>query len=356
MFNSKINRGTVFFVLFLLILPLALFAGGKKEEPKEPVSATPDTSVQDTTVSVEREPLGAIAAEAAAIVNGSVILLKTYNGQVQTIIQQYTSQGVNFQDAQLAELKIKVLDNLIDQELLYQDAVTKGLTISDETVTRQLDAVKGQFPDDETYKKVLASQGMTEEEVKADIGRTLMVEDYIMSKFGPLIKIEDADSMKFYEENSQYFSKPEQVRASHILIKVEPDAEDSVKKDALERINAIKVRLNNGEEFSELARTLSEGPSNVNGGDLGTFGHGQMVKSFEDAVFSMDVGDISDVVETQFGYHLIRLTAKNASSSVPFEEAKGQIAEHLTQLKMADMINGYIATIKPGAVIEILVD
>ena len=350
MFNSKINRGTAFFLLFLLILPLAIFAGGKKEEPKEPVDTAPET-----TISAEREPLGVVAAEAAAIVNGSVIPLKTYNGQVQAIIQQYTSQGVNFQDAQLADLKIKVLDNLIDQELLYQDAVAKGLTVSDEAVILQLDAVKGQFPDEATYINVLASQGMTEEEVKSDIGRTLLVEDYITSKFGPLINIEDSESMKFYQDNSQYFSKPEQVRASHILIKVESDAEESVKKDALERINTIKTRLNDGEEFSELARALSEGPSNVNGGDLGAFGRGQMVKSFEDAVFAMNVGDVSDVVETQFGYHLIRLTAKEAPTSVPFEEVKGQIVDHLKQLKMADMINGYVATIKPGAVIEVLV-
>lgn len=353
MFNSKINRGTALFLLLLLVLPLAIFAGGKKEEPKE--SEEQVNIAPDPVVSTEREPIGVVAAEAAAIVNGSVIPLKTYNGQVQAIVQQYTSQGVDFQDAQLADLKIKVLENLIDQELLYQDAVTKGLTISDEAVNIQLDTVKGQFPDDAAYKNVLAAQGMTEEEVKSDIGRTLLVEDYITSKFGPLISIEDSDSLKFYQDNSQYFSRPEQVRASHILIKVEPDAEESVKKDALERINAIKTRLNGGEEFSELARTLSEGPSNVNGGDLGSFGRGQMVKPFEDAVFAMNVGDVSDVVETQFGFHLIRLTSKNAQTIVPFEEVKGQIVDHLTQLKMADMINGYIATIKPDAVIEVLI-
>lgn len=350
MFDSKINRGTAFIILFLLILPITLFAGGKKEEPKEPVNTIPDTAV-----SAEREPIGVVAAEAAAIVNGSVIPLKTYNGQVQAIIQQYTSQGANFQDAQLADLKIKVLENLIDQELLYQDAVAKGLTVSEDAVNFQLDAVKGQFPDDSTYLNVLTSQGMTEEDVKTDISRSLLVEDYITDKFGPSISIEDSDSMKFFEENSQSFSKPEQVRASHILIKVEPDAVESVKKNALERIKAIKVRLDGGEEFSELARNLSEGPSNVNGGDLGFFGRGQMVKSFEDAVFAMNVGDVSDVVETHFGYHLIRLTSKNAQTSVPFEEVKQQIVDHLTQLKMAEMINGYIATIKSGAVIEVLV-
>ena len=354
MFNSKINRGTAIFLLFLLILPLAAFAGGKKEEPKEitePVNTDPDP-----VVSEEREPLGVVAADAAAIVNGSVIPLKTYNGQLQAVIQQYTSQGVNFQEAQLADLKIKVLDNLIDQELMYQDAVTKGLSVSDEAVKMQLDAVKGQFPDEATYINILASQGMTEEEVRADISRSLLVEDYITNKFGPLVTIEDSDSMKFYQENSQYFTQPEQVRASHILIKAEPDAEESLKKDALERINAIKARLNGGEEFSDLARTLSEGPSNVNGGDLEAFGRGQMVKSFEDAAFAMNVGDVSDVVETQFGYHLIKLTAKNAQTSVPFEQVRGQIVDHLTQLEIAEMINGYIATIKPGAVIEILID
>ena len=347
MIISKLNRGTVFILLFLLILPLALFAGGKKEESKEPVTET-----VETTVSGDREPIGDVTADAAAMVNGTIIPLKTYNGQVQAIIQQYTSQGVNFQDAQLADLKIKVLENLIDQELLYQDAKSKGLKVDEAAINIQLDAVKGQFPDEATYISQLAAQGMTEEEIKTDIGKTLLVEDYITGKYGPLIKIEDSDTLEFYNGNSQYFSKPEQVRASHILITVEPDAEESVKKDALERINAIKDRLAAGEEFSDLARTLSEGPSNTNGGDLGSFGRGQMVKSFEDAVFAMNVGDVSDVVETQFGYHLIKLTAKEASSTVPLADVKAQIVDHLTQIKMAEMINSYVASIKPDVKIE----
>ncbi len=351
MFCNKLNRGAVLIALLLLILPLAVFAGGKKEEPREVVSE----EVKSDTSSAEREPIGEVAGEAAAIVNGTVIPLKAFNGQVQAIVQQYAGQGINIPEEQLGDLKLKVINNLVDQELIYQDAVSKGLVVSNEAVSLQLEAIKGQFPDEATYLNVLSSQGMTEEEVRSDVGKTLLVEDYVTGKFGPLIRIEDSDIADFYTENSQYFTTPEQVRASHILIKVEPEAEESVKKDALDRINAIKVRLDAGEEFSELARTMSEGPSNVNGGDLGAFGRGQMVKPFEDAVFAMNVGEVSDVVETQFGYHLIRLTAKNAAGTVPLEEVKGQIADHLNQLRMVEMINGYVATIKPDAVIEILV-
>jgi peptidyl-prolyl cis-trans isomerase C len=244
------------------------------------------------------------------------------------------------------------MENLIDQELLYQDAKSKGLTVADSAIDTQVDTVKGQFPDEATYKKELAAQGMTEEEIRMDIGKTLLVEDYITSKYGPSIKIEDSEVLTFYQGNSQYFSKPEQVRASHILIKVEPEAAESVKEDALKRINAIKDRVNNGDEFSDLARELSEGPSNTNGGDLGSFGRGKMVKSFEDAVFALDVGSVSDVVETQFGYHIIKLTAKEASSSVPLDDVRVQIVDHLTQVKMAELITSYIGTIKPGASIE----
>ena len=350
MFKSKITRGTVLFMLLLLILPLALYAGGKKEEPKNTVDAAPSNS--STAESTDREPITGVPAEAAAIVNGVMIPTKIYNGQVQAILQQYAKQGVNLQDAQQVELKNKVLENLIDQELLYQDANSTGLTVSDDAVNAQFETVKSQFPDDATYKKALEAQNITEEEIKADIGKTLLVENYINNKYKSSVKIDDADVLKFYQDNSQYFTQPEQVRASHILIKVDPDAEDSVKKDAMDRIKAIKVRLNNGEEFSDLARELSEGPSNTNGGDLGAFGHGQMVKPFEDAVFSMNVGDVSDVVETQFGYHLIKLTAKNPSTTIPLENASAKIVDHLTQLKMAELVNAYVATLKPDAKIE----
>ena len=351
MFKSKITRGTVLFMLLLLILPLALYAGGKKEEPKNTVDdAAPSNS--STAENTDREPITGVPAEAAAIVNGVMIPIKIYNGQVQAILQQYASQGVTLQDAQQVELKNKILENLIDQELLYQDAKSTGLTVGDDAVNTQFETVKTQFPDDATYKKALEAQNITEEEIKADIGKTLLVENYINNKYQSSVKIDDADVLKFYQDNSQYFTRPEQARASHILIKVDPNAEDSVKKDAMDRIKAIKVRLNNGEEFSDLARELSEGPSNTNGGDLGAFGHGQMVKPFEDAVFSMNVGDVSDVVETQFGYHLIKLTAKNPASTISLEDARTKIVDHLIQLKMAELVNAYVATLKPDAKIE----
>ncbi len=350
MFKSKINRGTVLFIIILLILPLSLYAGGKKEDPKNTTDPAPSNA--STADNTDREPIVGVPTDAVAIVNGVTILTKVYNGQVQAILGQYASQGVTLQDAQKVELKNKVLENLIDQELLYQDAKSTGLTVSDEAVNTQFEAVKSQFPDDATYQKALAAQNITEEEIKTDIGKSLLVENYINNKYQKTIKIDDADVLKFYQDNSQYFTQPEQVRASHILIKVDPDAEDSVKKDAMERIKAIQVRLNNGEEFSDLARELSEGPSNTNGGDLGAFGRGQMVKPFEDAVFSMNVGDVSNVVETQFGYHLIKLTAKTPASTIPLEDARAKIVDHLTQLKMAELVKTYIATLKPNAKIE----
>ncbi len=350
MFKSKITRGAVLFMLLLLILPLALYAGGKKEESKGTVGAASSNS--SATESTDREPISGVPAEAAATVNGFVIPTKVYDGQVQAILQQYARQGVTLQDAQKLELKNKVLENLIDQELLYQDAQSKGIKVGDDAVNAQFETVKSQFPDDATYQKALSAQNITEEEIKTDIGKTLLVENYINSKYKSSVKIDDAAVLKFYKDNSKYFTQPEQVRASHILIKVAPDAEDSVKKDAMDRIKAIQIRLNNGEEFSDLARELSEGPSNTNGGDLGSFGRGQMVKPFEDAVFSMNVGDVSDVVETQFGYHLIKLTAKNPASTISLEDARTKIVDHLTQLKMAELVNAYVATLKPDAKIE----
>jgi peptidyl-prolyl cis-trans isomerase C len=347
MIKNNTNKTVVLVLIFLMILPLVIFAGGKKEEKKET-----EIVVQDKNEVTEREAISDFTKDAAAMVNGIIIPLQNYNGQVQAIIQQYASQGANIQEAQIADLKNRVLENLIDQELLYQDANSQGLVADEAAVNLQFEAVKGQFPDEATFKSELATQGMTEEWIKADIAKAVLVDDYISSKYESEIKVDDAEVLKFYEENGQYFSKPEQLRASHILIKAEENADESVKKDALKRINEIKVRLDGGEEFSDLARELSEGPTNVKGGDLGAFGRGNMVESFENAAFSLNVGDVSDVVITKFGYHLIKLTAKEVGSTVPFDDVKVQIVDHLHQVKMAEKINQYISTIKPGATIE----
>jgi peptidyl-prolyl cis-trans isomerase C len=166
------------------------------------------------------------------------------------------------------------------------------------------------------------------------------------------IDISDTDRRSFYDQNPQFFKQPEQVQARHILIKSGPKDDKAQQDKALEKIKQVQEEVKAGGDFAALAKKYSEGPSGKNGGDLGYFGRGQMVKPFEVAAFGLEPGQTSDIVKTQFGYHLITVTGKKAASTTPYEEVKEKIGSHLKQQKTTESVKVYIESLKKDAKIE----
>jgi peptidyl-prolyl cis-trans isomerase C len=148
------------------------------------------------------------------------------------------------------------------------------------------------------------------------------------------------------------FKQPEQVRASHILIKVEPQADESQKAAARKKIQKIQQRLQKGEDFAALAEEFSQCPSSAKGGDLGYFRRGQMVKPFEEAAFALKPGEVSDVVETKFGYHLIKVIEKKSETTIAFEDIKDRLEQYLKQEKVQKEVSLYAQKLKEKAKVE----
>jgi peptidyl-prolyl cis-trans isomerase C len=346
----------VFLMILLLFLPAFLFAGGKKEQTKETV---PTEEKSGDTGSEERERVSIDMAETgdnAAIVNGTAISRKQYEQQLATIQQQYMMQGMQIPEERLPELKERVLESLIDQELLAQTARKSGMSADADLVDQQLSTIKDQFPSEEDYKAALSQQGIDEDALKKDISKAVLVQQFIMDRFGESSQVSEDEIRSFYDNNPDYFKQPEQVRASHILFQAGKDATETELGDAKQKAEDALKRYNNGEEFSTLATELSEGPSAAQGGDLGFFGRSQMVKPFEDAVFSLDIGEVAGPVKTDFGYHLIKLTAKNEAGVRPFEQVKAEIVDHLGKLKLGEQVESFLNKEKEDADIRRLIE
>ena len=179
----------------------------------------------------------------------------------------------------------------------------------------------------------LAGIGMSEDALAQKITRGVAIEELIKTHIIQEIAVSEEESRAFYDQNASMFEKPEQVKASHILIKTAEDATEDQKMEARKKIDDVRKKAVEGEDFAVLAKEYSEGPSNARGGDLGYFSRGQMVKPFEDVAFALKDGEISDVVETQFGYHIIIVTDHRPASVVDYETAKAQIEERLKQEK-----------------------
>ncbi len=291
-------------------------------------------------------------AKKIAVINGVVISQGQFNKELTIHLDRFSRQGQQVSDTQMAELKKNVLDGLIEREVLYQQSGKAGIKITDQAVDEQLAAIKKRFPSEEEYKKALSAMNLTEDEVKSQIARGLAIRELINQEIMNKITISDEESKAYYDANPQLFKQPEQVKASHILIKVEPDATDAQKAEARKKINDVQQKIKNGGDFAELAKQYSEGPSNVRGGDLGYFSRGQMVKPFEDTAFAMQPNEVSDVVETRFGYHLIKVYDKKPEQTVAYADAKEKIVQRLKQEKAEKEAAQYVEQLKKDAKIE----
>jgi peptidyl-prolyl cis-trans isomerase C len=246
-----------------------------------------------------------------------------------------------------------LLNQMIGGELMYQVAKNTPVKDQDKQITDAIARLKTRFKTEDEFKKGLQEQGITEKDLRELIQRNVVIENHIEQVVVPKQTVSDAEVKEFYDKNPETFTQPEQVRASHILITLDAKATDADKKKAKEKIEGLLKQIKAGADFAKLAEGNSGCPSSKQGGDLGYFGKGQMVKPFEETAFAMKAGDVSGVVETQFGYHIIKLTEKKVSAKIPFNDVKAKIAESLKRKKVSEAINAIMEDAKKKAKIEV---
>lgn len=290
--------------------------------------------------------------EKVARVNQAVITRGEFDRELAQFKARIASQGGQIPDAMQQDVEEKILSKLIDRELLFQESQKKGITADPEAVDIQFDHLRSRYPDTAKFAETLKRMDTDEAEVRLMIAKGMAIRSLIEKEVAGDVAVSEAESRTFYDAHPDYFKQPERVKASHILIKQTPEATESEKKAAQKKIEAARQRLAKGEAFAGLAREISEGPSAPRGGDLGTFGRGQMVKPFETAAFALAPGEISDVVTTRFGLHLIKVNEKLPEATVPFEEAKDRIVQNLTQQKKQAALEAYLQKLRQTATIE----
>jgi peptidyl-prolyl cis-trans isomerase C len=293
-----------------------------------------------------------VSESKVAVVNGTVITEKDLERQVGFLQQKLQKTGKPMTEADLPEIRRNALENLIDEELLYQEAVKQKTKVSDTEINRALGTIKARFPDEGQFKDALSKTGLSEAALKSQLERNLTIDQFIDKQFVQKVMVSDKDAKAYYDGHPNLFKRPEQIRASHILIRVDPQADQSQKDNSRKKMEAIQQRLKKGEDFAELAKQNSEDASNVKGGDLGYFGRGRMVKPFEDAAFALKQGEVSDIVETQFGYHLIKVTDRKPETVVPYEEIKDKLQDYLKGETIREKVGSYLAEQKGKAKVE----
>jgi len=292
----------------------------------------------------------------AAIVNGEPISYKDFEWELGLYQRRLEAQGVQLPEHLRVQVHQEVIDDLINRQLIYQESINKGISIEPEMVAKELEEIKQRYPDKKEFDAVMKNMQMSEERLKNQILQrtaiTTLIEREIVSK----IEISDEQVKGFYDDNTRLFERPAEVHASHILIKVAQDADQKEKAEARKKLQEIKQKAEAGEEFAALAKAHSQCPSAQNGGDLGYFPKGKMVPAFEKAAFELEPNTVSDVVQTDFGYHLIKVSDHRAAATLSFEEVRTEIATNLRNEKIQTELMHYLEKLRRSATIQSFVN
>lgn len=298
-------------------------------------------------VHAEKASAGRIAS-----VNGTDLLRQDLDREMSMVKMRLTQQGRPVDAEQLKRYEDQIRDTLINRTLLLQQAQSLGIEANAALVTKAKDEFKAGFENDQAYQDALAEMGFSEAQLNTQIQDGLTIKALIDQTVTQQVNVTDPQVRAYYDGNPDQFRRPEQVKASHILIQVPEDASEAKKAEALATIQSLAGRIAAGEDFAALAQEYSDCPSKAKGGDLGFFGPEQMVPPFSQAAFALQPGQVSDVVETQFGYHLIRMTERQAPEALTFNDVKEEIATHLRQEQERTKIDDYLKQLTEKADIQ----
>jgi peptidyl-prolyl cis-trans isomerase C len=320
-----------------------------------PASANPAAkqSAQPPAPGAQPKPVPAQLPDVIARVNGEAIA----KGDLEKAIKNVEGRaGQPVPAAERDRIYRGVLEQLIAYRLLKQESTSRKIEVPDAEVDARMAQIKQQFPSEDVFKQSLMQQNMTFDQLREDAKSDMRVAKMLQGEVNVGVGVQPQEVTAFYEKNPDKFKQGERVRASHILIRVPEKADPKTKEEARTKVAGVLNEVKAGKDFGELAKNYSQDPgSAANGGDLGFFAQGQMVGPFEQAAFALKPGSVSDIVETPFGFHIIKVAEKQPARTVPLEEAKPQIEQFLQNQQRQQKTEAFINSLKAKGKVEILI-
>ena len=340
----------------LSLIVVLIFAACSKTPAQANAANAPAAAQGATAVPAQPEPVKPMPAQlpdVLARVNGENVTRKEFEEFVQNLEGR---AGGPVPADQRDRVYRSVLDQLVGYKLLLQETKARNVAVPDAEVEARIGEIRKQFPSEDVFMQMLIQRNMTLDQVKADARQDMAISKLIENEIASKIAVKPEQVQDFYTKNPDQFKQDERVRASHILIAFPENADASAKAQAKTKAEQVLKDVKAGKDFAALAKQHSQDPgSAVNGGDLGFFQKGQMVGPFNDVAFSLAPGAISDVVETQFGYHIIKVAEKQPARAVPLEEVRPQVEQYLQNQNREEQTETFVKALRSKGKVEILV-
>jgi len=349
----KIMKRYLTISAWLVIFAVAFGLACRKGPPAEGETERPGPNVpaQIKTEAVEPKQVAKEPAESVAVtVNGAPITEKELEAEIQ---QMAPRMPRGYLEKNKERVRQQTLDRMITMRLLDERIKAAGIVVTEQDVSEQINEIASQQGMSlDGFKEMLKSRGMNFDEWKKQMQfeRRVQFQKLFEAEFADQLSITENDANNYYSQNIKRFETPEQVKASHILIKPDPNADpNEAKAKALAKAQDLLKQIKDGADFAALAKATGGYPSAPKGGDLGFKPRGAWVPAFDKVAFTLKIDEVSDVVETQFGYHIIKVTDRKEASTKTFAEAKEEIIKTLKQRKQGGLAQKYIVSLKAQA-------
>jgi len=358
----------------LIVLAVGLAGCQKKTPPtteKGTSTSTPAPAPAPSTPSAASTPtppaVGPQEDKVVATVNGTNLtesqVQKRIDARYKPILAKLAQQSPQLAAQQERILGQKLANDMINEMLLDEQVRQAGIQVTDaEFQAEMVKQLAAQNPPMtvEQLQNALTAQGFDFQTWKDYNLRSMKYDKLVQEKVIGAINVTDAEVKKYYDENGKEFLLPERVRASHILISTRPldpnTDPNQLKVQAKQKAEELLKKAKGGADFAALAKENSEDPgSKAQGGDLGLFPRGQMVKPFEDAAFGLQIGEISNLIETQFGYHIIKVTEKKQAGIPELSEVQTNLTEFLKNQKVDAELQKVVEGLRAASKIELLI-
>jgi len=323
-------------IVFGLLIFVHLIVCSKKSEDAKDTG--PYTTFEDSTI--------------VAKVNDETITFQDVEDAARQIIfQTGLATKVDPKDSVIQQ---QALDWLIANTLLKQEAKKYTIEVKDDEVEAAINQLKKNFPTEEKFNEALQQEKLSMRQFRENIVVELKVQKLLEQQvISQMPEIGTDEAKEYYEDNLEKFKQPTKARARHILFKVPDDASETEIANIRQKAESVLTKLKQGQNFEELASKYSDGPAAKKGGDLGFFNRGDMLKEFDEVVFSLQPGAISNVVRTALGFHIIKLEELKEADQLPFEKVEDDIKNFLKNVKSQQQFEDYINKLKQKSKIQI---
>lgn len=305
-------------------------------------------------VLLPRVSYGEVIDRVAAVVNDEVITQSEVDMMIRPFFEQMknTYHGQELAD-KLNEMRRSLLNQLIEDRLVYQESVKMKIEIQDSDVDEKIQEFKKRFKTEDEFSKIMIAQGMTMTKLREKYRQQIAIRRLQMAQVRSKVLVSPKEIEDFYQTHAEEFNMPEKIKLRSITIRKAPDKQGKPDEDAKSKAEQILADVKKGADFAKIAEAHSEDHNATSGGDLGFVGRGEMAKNIDEIVFALNPNDISPLIESDIGYHIFKVEERQAGKKSSLEEARQFIHEVIFREKSKKRFEEWMKELKSKAYISI---